>query len=86
MTTTEVLLIANLSAVSAAAGAIIGHSKARVQAGALAGLLLGPLGVFIAAMMDDRATMEREEAERVLRWRAAHPPQSAATESTDPTP
>lgn len=62
------LLIAILSSTSAAAGAMAASSIGRSEAGAVLGLLLGPLGVLIVAtgsltpqrVLDERAAARRQ--------------------------
>lgn len=62
------LLVMLVSSTSAAAGALAAASVDRTQAGALLGLLLGPLGVFIVAtgaltpqsVLDQRAAALRQ--------------------------
>lgn len=67
------LLVAILSSTSAAAGAAAAASIGRSEAGALLGVLLGPLGVLIVAtgaltpqrVLDERAEQRRKaRAER----------------------
>lgn len=53
----QVLLSVLIWTTSAAAGAIVGASKGRASEGAVWGLLLGPIGIVIAAILSPRVEL-----------------------------
>ncbi|MBL8786204.1 MAG: hypothetical protein JNJ59_14995 [Deltaproteobacteria bacterium] len=65
MTTDTIVDLLHVWATCSIAGAVIGGFKGRVDTGALLGLLLGPLGIFLATRLATKTELDkrREESE-----------------------
>lgn len=58
-------------AVWVVAGAVIGHSKGRIQAGSLLAFFFGAFGVFCAALMQTKEEIDRAAEKRRADFEAA---------------